>query len=362
MKKKLLFITLFGLLVAPVVLAKNFTAQLQGSQEVPPVETAVTGSLNLTLNNDLTQGTFILDVLNGKGITAAHLHCAPPGQNGPIVVGLFSASTSTGSDVTGRLPQGFFTTNDIQQTARTCQNPISDLVQLQNAIEQGNIYVNVHSTSSPNGFIRGQVVSTSSSSPSVTPPPTGGTGGTTVGSRFTGQPDPYIILSSYYRLPNQTFTVSGRGFGVNEDVHVSFAGQTVAVTANNVGEFTAANISVPFSVINSNQTVTAHGVTSGLHKSATLVVGTFYPFVSPSAYFFLPGQNISFNGIRFAPGEQVAMRRGGENIGTFTADGSGSFSTGSALVPSFPGNYTYTFTGSLTGLVSTVNIIVGQPW
>lgn len=167
--------------------AAHYRASLTGDAEVPPVTTMATGTLLLAMHptstpvvgtttppsattTATTTGAFRLDVFDGTGITAAHLHCAPQGENGPIVVTLFSAGAptmsptttmATSTDVNGALSTGSFIQRDIEPTGATCDTPITTMAQLITAIEDGDIYVNVHSTSSPAGLIRGQVESDS---------------------------------------------------------------------------------------------------------------------------------------------------------------------------------------------------------
>lgn len=149
----------------------HYGATLSGDEEVPPVTTAATGTLALTIHATSTDttatttiGVFDLDVFNGTGITAAHLHCAPDGENGPVVVPLFEAgaattsattTTATSTDVSGDLSAG--TTTDDHVVGTGCDPAITTMAGVQDAIDAGEIYVNVHSTSSPAGLIRGQV-------------------------------------------------------------------------------------------------------------------------------------------------------------------------------------------------------------
>lgn len=159
----------------------TYEATLSGEKEIPAVDTDAAGSLSLlfgtttattttattTATSTVEQASFELDVSSGFGIIAAHLHCAPVDENGPIVVTLFSAEAATSSatttsatstDVDGRLSTGTFTDANIEATAADCTEPIADIMELIQEIEEGDIYVNVHSTSSPAGLIRGQVV------------------------------------------------------------------------------------------------------------------------------------------------------------------------------------------------------------
>jgi len=76
-----------------------FVADLSGTQEVlgappflapqPGVATATTGRFRISFDPALTAAQFRLRVDQGFNITQAHLHCAPAGVNGPIVVFLF---------------------------------------------------------------------------------------------------------------------------------------------------------------------------------------------------------------------------------------------------------------------------------
>jgi hypothetical protein len=106
---------------------------LNGAQEVPPVATAATGSGTITVLMDRSvSGTVTTSGIAG---TAAHIHLAAPGQNGPVIVPL----NKTGENLWA-VPNSI-RLNDAQYEA----------------YRQGNLYVNVHSAANPAGEIRGQV-------------------------------------------------------------------------------------------------------------------------------------------------------------------------------------------------------------
>ena len=72
----------------------------------------------------------------GVAGTAAHIHLAAPGQNGPVIVPL----NKTGDNVWSVPPS--IRLNDVQYEA----------------YKLGNLYVNVHSAANPGGEIRGQIM------------------------------------------------------------------------------------------------------------------------------------------------------------------------------------------------------------
>jgi CHRD domain-containing protein len=106
---------------------------LNGAQEVPPVNTAATGSGTISVLMDRSvSGTVTTSGIAG---TAAHIHMAAPGQNGPVIVPL----NKTGENLWSVPDSIRF--NDVQYEA----------------YRLGNLYVNVHSAANPAGEIRGQV-------------------------------------------------------------------------------------------------------------------------------------------------------------------------------------------------------------
>jgi hypothetical protein len=125
--------------------SEKFTATMNGAQETPPVNTAATGSATFINNGSSIAYTFTASGLSGDP-TAAHIHFAPVGVKGPIVVPLTVApgpaagsATGTGSfDNTG--VTGGFTVNDVLVTMRN-----------------GGAYINIHTAQNPNGEIRGQI-------------------------------------------------------------------------------------------------------------------------------------------------------------------------------------------------------------
>jgi hypothetical protein len=106
---------------------------LSGNQEVPPVSTAATGSGIITVLMDRSVSGSV--TTSGIAGSAAHIHLAAPGQNGPVIVPL----NKTGDNVWSVPPA--IRLNDVQY----------------DAYRLGNLYVNVHSAANPAGEIRGQI-------------------------------------------------------------------------------------------------------------------------------------------------------------------------------------------------------------
>jgi hypothetical protein len=109
-----------------------YQAVLNGSNEVPAVNTTHTGTASFTLSTDGMTFTYSVQS-NVQIATAAHIHKGAVGTSGnPIFTLMGSNGTYSGSQ------------------------PVSaaDVADLQ----AGNWYVNIHSMAFPNGEIRGQVV------------------------------------------------------------------------------------------------------------------------------------------------------------------------------------------------------------
>ncbi len=176
---------------------------------------------------------------------------------------------------------------------------------------------------------------------------------------ITSAQSEYVILSSYYLLPGQSFTVSGFMFAPDETVTVSLADQQVSATANSAGEFTSPSITVPVSLINSSQNVTVAG-NMGNSASVQLSVGTFYPNVVPSSYFVLPGGPVSFQGSGFLPNEGINVTLNGNIVTSTTADASGNFMTAQINTPFAPTNKTYHIAGDVTGISRDVVVSVSS--
>jgi hypothetical protein len=91
-------------------------------------------------------------VQDGERVTQAHIHCAPAGANGPIVVFL-AGFHDKGWDVDGRWVSNA-TATDANITNTACGATLAELAQ---AMKDGRTYVNVHTVANPGGEVRGQV-------------------------------------------------------------------------------------------------------------------------------------------------------------------------------------------------------------
>src|SRR5919199_6247289 len=130
---------------------QKFTAKLTGKEEVPPKDTKATGTSEFNLSSDGKKMTYVVNVKDIDKVTQAHIHSGKAGENGPVVVWLFNATTPTGP-MSVMLSQGNFTSSELVGPLKDKQ--ISDLVKL---INDGQAYVNVHTKANPMGEIRGQL-------------------------------------------------------------------------------------------------------------------------------------------------------------------------------------------------------------
>jgi len=115
--------------------------QLRPENEVPPTASEAKGHTQIKIRNDgtLEYKTFILNKA-GETFVAGHIHRAPEGVNGPVIVPLFGGPPTNAEHIRqrGEVPVAAPLAADI------CNNP-------------SNYYVNYHTTRYPGGAIRGQL-------------------------------------------------------------------------------------------------------------------------------------------------------------------------------------------------------------
>ena len=143
--------------------ALTCSANLSGDQEVPPVNTVASGTATLELNqlmNELTifitvQNLFVVPFPNAgldDEVIAAHIHGAPVGINGPVVFGFIGPNSDTDGDlILDGVAATIFSIWDGAEGINT--NLGAELTNLQN----GDLYINIHTPSNPAGEIRGQI-------------------------------------------------------------------------------------------------------------------------------------------------------------------------------------------------------------
>jgi len=135
-----------ALMVAGVATAgeggRPFSTTLTGAQEAPgPGDANATGQAEIVLNQGQKQVCFDISWADVDGVVfAGHIHIAPVGSPGPIVVPLFTGSFA-GTDTVSGCVQGV----DKALIKAIRQDPAA-------------YYVNVHSQPNfPGGAIRGQL-------------------------------------------------------------------------------------------------------------------------------------------------------------------------------------------------------------
>ncbi|MDA8173544.1 MAG: CHRD domain-containing protein [Nitrospiraceae bacterium] len=132
-------------------LKSRYAVKLSGKQETPAVSTKATGVAYIRRIAHDTKLTYVLKVRNIEGVTMAHIHLAPKGQEGPPVANLYTGPEKKGK-FSGTLAKGTITDKDL--TGPMQGKTINDLIK---EIKGGNTYINVHTAAHPNGEIRGQI-------------------------------------------------------------------------------------------------------------------------------------------------------------------------------------------------------------
>jgi hypothetical protein len=119
-------------LTSAAALAGKMDVKLSGDQEVPAVKSAGSGSGSITIGDDGSVSGSV--TASGFTPTAAHIHQAAAGKNGPVIVPF----TKDGDKFSA--PAGSKLTPD----------------QLK-AYQAGDLYVNIHSAATPGGEVRAQL-------------------------------------------------------------------------------------------------------------------------------------------------------------------------------------------------------------
>jgi len=170
--KKLAFLVLMVLCISVATAASDddantFNATLRGINETPgPVATQATGSFHATLSADGTTISYTVTYNNlNAQVTQSHIHFGLSKEGGGIMIWLCQTAavpapatdpgvptcptsgtvtgTATAANVVGPNSQGI--------------TPGADFAKAVQAMREGAAYVNVHSTRSPGGEIRGPV-------------------------------------------------------------------------------------------------------------------------------------------------------------------------------------------------------------
>jgi CHRD domain len=115
------------------VLGDEVKVTLSGDQEIPPVTTSASGTGTFNVGEDKSVSGKV--TITGLAVTVAHIHEAPAGGNGPVIIPL----TKT-SDTVWVVPAGAKLT-DAQYAS----------------YKAGNLYYNFHTETHKSGEIRGQI-------------------------------------------------------------------------------------------------------------------------------------------------------------------------------------------------------------
>ncbi len=148
--------------------ADNLGTHLTGDNENPPNDSPAQGQAIFRLSDDGSSVDYTLIAANIENAFMAHIHLAPAGVNGPIVVWLFPSTAPVPGPLgagrfDGVLAQGTFTAANLVNVLKG--HPLAELIA---AMRSGGAYVNVHTNDGiapantgpgdlPGGEIRGQL-------------------------------------------------------------------------------------------------------------------------------------------------------------------------------------------------------------
>ena len=112
--------------------AADMKITLSGDQEVPPVKSAGAGTGTIVVGADKSvSGSVTTTGITG---TAAHIHEAATGKNGPVIIPLTKSGDTYAVPLGAKLTDAQFA-----------------------SFQAGNLYVNVHTAANPGGELRAQL-------------------------------------------------------------------------------------------------------------------------------------------------------------------------------------------------------------
>jgi hypothetical protein len=119
-------------ITSAAALAGKMDVKLSGDQEVPPVKSAGSAAGSITIGDDGSVSGSV--TATGFTPTAAHIHMAAAGKNGPVIVPFTKDGDKFGPAAGAKLTPEQMT-----------------------AYKAGDLYVNVHSAANPGGEVRAQL-------------------------------------------------------------------------------------------------------------------------------------------------------------------------------------------------------------
>ncbi len=146
-----------------------FVAELSAFEETDGAASAARGVAGVLSKFDGSSMYYSITLTDASSqVTAAHLHLAPRGVAGPVIVPLCTPQTHP-CQTEGLVVQGTFAESDLTGPLKA-----ATFETLLENIRNGQVYVNVHTTKYPGGEARGQladVMSLLGPVPEVTPTP-----------------------------------------------------------------------------------------------------------------------------------------------------------------------------------------------
>ena len=163
MRKLWLLVLLALIALGGVAQASDFLSPLTGDEEVPARDTKARGNAIYKVSADGLSMEYKLIVANIDNVIQAHIHLAPKGVNGGIVLFLHELVPPGGGPSSGLVRQGTVTAANL--IGALAGQPLSALIA---QMEAGNAYTNVHTNDGiaptntgpgdfPGGEIRGQI-------------------------------------------------------------------------------------------------------------------------------------------------------------------------------------------------------------
>ena len=130
------------------VKSTTYVATLSGANEVPARATSATGTATYVMTGNLVTYSVTVNGLTAAA-TGSHIHAAPAGANGNVIVPYVTAAVSSGVVTSGTI--------DLSQPIVNGTTSITG-DSLRTLLNNGGAYTNVHTSAFPGGEVRGQIL------------------------------------------------------------------------------------------------------------------------------------------------------------------------------------------------------------